>query len=72
MSQAGSYILGLVHDRTKAKCLHKIDAKNYNGWVKLWFATAEEMVKEFEDEGLLTTAEALRNEIEWQKRYVSP
>lgn len=70
MSQAGSYILGLIHDRTKARCLHKIDAKNYHVWVEMWFETAEEMVKEFEAEGLMTTAEALKEEIKWQRRYV--
>lgn len=72
MSQAGSYLLNMIHERTKLKLLQfELTAKNYHVWVQMWFETADEMVAEFEAEGLFKTADALEEEIKWQRKRVT-
>lgn len=69
--KAGALLLSMIHERTLLKPLPPITAENYPIWVQAWFETAEEMANEFEHEGLMQTAKALREEIKWQRERCS-
>lgn len=47
----------------------KLTALNYKEWVVHWFDVAEKVRNEFYSSGLVSTAEAVQNIIDEQKRY---
>lgn len=44
--------------------------ENWNLWVDHWHKVAEKIYQGFRDEGLIETAKAVREHIDWQKEHV--
>lgn len=66
-------LYNMIHDRAKADAPHfalqGITAENYKHWEKHWFETAEKIAKEFNNEGLIATHDAVIEIIAQQKKY---
>jgi hypothetical protein len=60
----------MIHQRAIDSYTGDLTANNYSIWVSHWLRTAEQLVKEFEQEGLPATAGAIGQIIADQSKYV--
>jgi hypothetical protein len=60
----------MIHNKAKSTYGKDIMSDSFKDWEKHWFDTAEAFVKEFDDNGLTYTAQAIRYIISEQKRLV--
>lgn len=59
----------MIHDRTRQKAMPSIEAKHWDKVVEAWFEAAQELVEEFDKEGLHETANSIRIIIKQQGKY---